>query len=112
MTARKAKPIAQVVECATSEESEENSSTRGVPVELILMHASFALGVKHRRNGVPPQFDRAESRGLNGHDQWIYERGRLFASLAPTNMPLWIGKELNPKAVRLYLAARERGYII
>jgi hypothetical protein len=69
---------------------------------------SLALGVEDRRRGAPPQFDREET---NGHSQWDYERGRLWASIAPPAMPLRIGRKINPKAVALYLAARKKGYI-
>jgi hypothetical protein len=84
--------------------------TRRVTVEWIMSTRSFALGVEDRRNGAPPQFDREET-SPNRLDQWEYERGRLWASLAPLTMPLRIGKKLNPKAVALCRVAFDRGYI-
>jgi hypothetical protein len=82
--------------------------TYAVSIARIMGSKSFALGVEDRRRGAPPQFDREET---DGHDQWDYERGRLWASLAPVTMPLRIGKKLNPKAVALARAAFDRGYI-
>jgi hypothetical protein len=60
--------------------------------------ASFQAGVAEVRAGLPPRFDL---------DDWSYERGRLWALIAPTN--------LNPNsrlANKLYVAAMLRGYII
>jgi hypothetical protein len=45
-----------------------------------------------RRRGVP--FDWRI-------DDWEYERGRQFAHIAPLDMPMRIGKQLNPNAVAL-----------
>jgi hypothetical protein len=45
-------------------------------------------------------------------DEWSYERGRLFAYIAPLDMPLWIDSKLNPKAVALYRRASARRLII
>jgi hypothetical protein len=45
-------------------------------------------------------------------DSWEYERGRLFAHIAPLNMPLRIGRKLNPKAVALFDAAFDRRLIV
>jgi hypothetical protein len=71
---------------------------------------SFALGVADRRRGVPPQFHR-ELPDEGDEDEWDYERGRLFASIAPASMPRRIGRQLNPKAVALCRSAFNRGYI-
>ena len=46
---------------------------------------------------------------INAH--WNYERGRQWASLAPKSMLVKVDGALNPKAVALYEAARNRGYI-
>jgi hypothetical protein len=82
--------------------------TKTVPIEQIMGSKSFALGVEDRRNGTPPQFDREE---IDGFSQWNYERGRLWASIAPVTMPLRIGKRINPKAAALYLAGLKKGYL-
>jgi hypothetical protein len=44
--------------------------------------------------------------------QWDYERGRLFAHIAPLNMPLKIGGKLNPKAIALCNAAFDRKLVL
>lgn len=44
-------------------------------------------------------------------DDWDYERGRLFAHIAPLDMPLWIGGKLNPNAIALFRAAHDRSLI-
>jgi hypothetical protein len=45
-------------------------------------------------------------------DSWEYERGRLFAHVAPLDMTLFTNKKLNPKAIALFNAALRRGLII
>jgi hypothetical protein len=63
--------------------------------ESIMRTADFAAGVSDVRAGRPPRFDEF-------YDAWSYERGRLWATLAPMSMPLRIGHKLNPKAVALF----------
>ena len=65
--------------------------------------SEFRLGFQEARNGIP--FD-----WRNG--AWEYERGRLFAHLAPLNMPLRVGQQINPKAVTLLEAAFKRKLVI
>jgi hypothetical protein len=81
----------------------EQIPTRGVTVSMIMASPAFARGLDDARKGVP--FD-----WRNG--QWEYERGRLFAHIAPLSMPLRIDGHLNPKAVALCEAAFDRGYIL
>jgi hypothetical protein len=83
--------------------------TRAATAEQIMRSGSFARGVADRRSGRSPQFDREDG---NGHSQWAYERGRLWASIAPRDMPLRIGGKLNPKAVALFDVAYGRGLIL
>jgi hypothetical protein len=80
--------------------------TEGVTVEWIMSRAAFRRGVEDRRAGRPMTWQ--------GEDEvhWEYERGRLWASLAPAAMPLRIGGMLNPKAVALYRAAAKRKLIL
>ena len=93
--------------------------TRGVGTQWIMRSPAFIAGVDDKRNGRAPDYDlycfsqdeddfQARTK-INGH--WNYERGRQWASLAPTAMPLKIGGVLNPKAIALYDAAVKRGYI-
>ena len=66
----------------------------------IMLHPHFARGLDDIRAG--------RSFADDVHDNyWAYERGRLFGAIAPSSMPLFDGKRLNPKAVRLFIAARE-----
>jgi hypothetical protein len=65
--------------------------------------SAFALGLEDARKGIA--FD-----WRNG--DWDYERGRLFAYIAPVHMPLRIGGQLNPKALALFEAAHARKLII
>jgi hypothetical protein len=83
--------------------------TRAATAEQIMRSGSFAQGVADRRSGRPPQFDREDG---NGHSQWAYERGRIWASIAPLDMPLRINGKLNPKAVALFGIAYDRGLIL
>ncbi len=55
---------------------------------------SFQAGVDDVRNGKAPRFD--SYRGVE------YERGRQWAKLAPLEMPLRLGRRLNPQALALF----------
>ena len=70
----------------------------------IMEHPHFERGLDDIRAG------RAFADHV--HDNyWAYERGRLFGAIAPRSMPLFKGKRLNPKAVRLFIAATLRELI-
>ena len=70
----------------------------------IMLHPHFARGLDDIRAG--------RSFADDVHDNyWAYERGRLFGAIAPSSMPLFDGKRLNPKAVRLFVAATQRKLI-
>jgi hypothetical protein len=73
----------------------------------IMGSAAFALGVAERRAGRALRYDM-----FTGDEAWNYERGRLWATLAPVSMPLVINGKINFKAVRLFEAAGDRGLII
>jgi hypothetical protein len=64
-----------------------------------MARATFALGVSDARHGrsYHPDFDL-----WVGNDQWAYERGRLWAVLAPRDMPLKIHGRLNGAAIAFY----------
>ena len=65
----------------------------------IMLHPHFARGLDDIRAG--------RSFADDVHDKyWAYERGPLFGAIAPSSMPLFDGKRLNPKTVRLFIAAR------
>ena len=74
-------------------------ATSPTTIPAIMGHATFALGVSDARNrrGYHRDFDL-----WRGTDQWAYERGRLWAVLAPPNMALKIDGKLNGAAIALY----------
>jgi hypothetical protein len=65
-----------------------------------------------------PEFERGFEEARKGEafdwriNDWNYERGRLFAHIAPLNLPLRIDGKLNPKAVALCDAAFNRRLIV
>jgi hypothetical protein len=82
--------------------SEQVPTTR-TTIAMIMGSREFARGFDDARKGVP--FD-----WRNG--DWNYERGRLFAHIAPLDMPLRIAGHLDPKAVALCKGAFDRKLII
>jgi hypothetical protein len=59
---------------------------------------AFLQGVEDRRSGRAPKYD------LHAEDPlWAYERGRLFASIVPIDLPILIDGKLNPKAERMFV---------
>jgi hypothetical protein len=77
--------------------------TRGVSTHAIVASKEFARGLEEVRKGLPFNPD-------NG--SWDYERGRCFGFIAPLDMPLRIGRALNPKALKLAEAAFDRKLLI
>ena len=77
--------------------------TRGVSLRTIVSSREFARGFDEVRKGLPFNPDI---------DEWDYERGRCFGFIAPLDMPLRIGRALNPKALRLAEAAFSRKLLI
>jgi hypothetical protein len=75
----------------------------------IMSSAAFQAGVDDVRRGLAPRFDV-----FNAYDRdelWAYERGRLWASIAPIAMPVTVSGRLNPRAVALLNAAFARKLI-
>jgi len=70
----------------------------------IMKHPHFDRGLDDIRAG------RAFADHVNDNC-WAYERGRLFGAIAPRSMPLFVGKHLSPKAVRLFSTATKLGLI-
>jgi hypothetical protein len=79
---------------------------RNTTAQAIMRRPEFGWGVDSVRNGEAPDFDSSQDR------YWSYERGRLWACLAPHSMPLTINGKVNPKAIALFHAAERRGFII
>jgi hypothetical protein len=89
--------------------------TRRVTIAWIMSSPEFKRGLDDARKGIA--FDwRVSGSGCDGADgadgAWNYERGRLFAFIAPLDMPLRTGGRINPGAVALYNAARGRNLIL
>ena len=81
----------------------KQARTRPVSTRSIVASREFARGLEEVRKGLPFNPDNGD---------WDYERGRCFGFIAPLDMPLRIGRALNPKAVKLAEAAFERKLLI
>jgi len=77
--------------------------TKSTTALAIMRSPGFKLGFQDARNGVP--FD-----WLN--NDWNYERGRMFAHIAPLNMPLIKSGKLNPIALSLLEVSVKRSLVI
>jgi hypothetical protein len=77
--------------------------TQPVSIYSIVGSREFARGLDEVRNGEPFNPD---------NEDWNYERGRCFGFIAPFDMPLRIGRQLNPKAVMLADMAFSRKLLI
>jgi hypothetical protein len=55
----------------------------------------FRRGVREVREGKAPRFDQ--------EDNWSYEHGRQWAVFAPRDMPVMVGRQVNFKALMLFL---------
>jgi hypothetical protein len=77
--------------------------TRLVSTYSIVTSREFARGLDEVRKGLPFNPDNGD---------WNYERGRCFGFIAPLDMPLRIGRALNPKALRLAEAAFKRKLLL
>ncbi len=73
--------------------------TRPTTSAEIMSAPTFGLGVADVRAERPyhRDYDLWDTNG-----QWGYERGRAWARLAPTHVPLRIKGRLNPAALRFY----------
>jgi hypothetical protein len=81
----------------------KQASVRAVSFHSIVASREFARGLDEVRRGLPFNPD---------NDSWNYERGRCFGFIAPLDMPLRIGRALNPKALKLAEAAFARKLLI
>jgi hypothetical protein len=79
----------------------EQVGTVSCSAAAIVRRAHFAVGVADFRASVPPRFDEMQD------NFWSYERGRLWAVLAPATLD-----PKSPLAVRLFEAAAKRGWIL
>jgi hypothetical protein len=76
-------------------------------IASVMASAAFRRGVDDVRRQRPPRFDAEESDGLDS-----YERGRLFAAIAPRTMPVLKNGRLHPPAVAICRKAFAKGEII
>jgi hypothetical protein len=83
--------------------SREQARTRRVSTRDIVASRGFTRGLDEVRKGLP--FNP-------NNDDWDYERGRCFGFIAPLDMPLRIGRKLNPRALKLAEAAFDRKLLI
>jgi hypothetical protein len=67
----------------------------------VISHPHFACGVEDYRKGRSPRFDTLQD------DFWAYERGRLWAAIAPRHMDFHTFQ-----AEELFAAAMLRDYIL
>jgi hypothetical protein len=81
----------------------KQAHTRPVSIRSIVASHEFARGLAEVRKGLPFNPD---------NDAWDYERGRCFGFIAPIDMSLRIGTQLNPKALKLAQAAFSRKLLI
>jgi hypothetical protein len=66
--------------------SRQQVPTRSATIEEIMAHPAFELGAADVRAGKPPRPDYDCWPDIN--NQWNYERGRVWALLAPRNCKL------------------------
>jgi hypothetical protein len=81
----------------------EQADSHNASTRTIVADKEFARGFEEVRKGLPFNPD---------NDSWEYERGRCFGFIAPLDMPLRIGRTLNPKALKLAEAAFDRKLLI
>ena len=67
----------------------------------VMRHPNFARGLEDIREGRPFNYEIQDN-------YWAYERGRQFGARVPPSLPLFIGKKLNPVAVKVFSLAYDR----
>lgn len=78
------------------------AETFQAPLEEIVWNTAFRRGFAEARSGRLPRYD--DEVMFQDGLAWVYEWGRQFAFLAPTDLALVLPDEgaLNPKAVELF----------
>jgi hypothetical protein len=74
----------------------EQVDTVPVTIREIMARPTFALGAADARAG---RLYHNDYDLWDTNDQWAYERGRQWATLAPRGVPLRQGGKLTPEAV-------------
>ena len=72
---------------------------RSASVHWIMSQPTFALGVADAR--ASRRYHRDYDL-WNTNGQWNYERGRMWAALAPPDVQLKLHRRINPRAVAFY----------
>jgi hypothetical protein len=85
--------------------AKEQIRTARCSTATIMLHPQFARGLDDIRHG-RPFADSADD------PYWSYERGRMFGRVAPADMPLFDGNQLNFKAMLLFQIAYDRRLIL
>ena len=78
----------------------EQEPTQPVSVPTIMRCRAFAAGVSDARAGLA---FRSDYERWETNDQWNYERGRAWATLAPRDVPLKRNGKLNERAVTWFI---------
>jgi hypothetical protein len=81
----------------------KQAHTHRVSIHSIVASREFARGFDEVRKELPFNPDNGD---------WDYERGRCFGFIAPLDMPLRVGRAVNPKALKLAEAAFARKLLI
>ena len=81
----------------------KQARTVSATLRSIVASKAFARGLEEVRKRLPFNPDV---------DSWDYERGRCFGFIAPLDLPLRIGRALNPKALELAEIAFSRKLLI
>jgi hypothetical protein len=82
-----------------TDRKEEQEPTHPVSIHWIMSQPQFTLGAADARAGRRYHADY-DLWNING--QWNYERGRMWAAMAPRNVPLKRAGKINPEAVHYY----------
>src|SRR5262245_11315655 len=95
----------------TARRTNEQLHTARATLVSIMRTRAFRRGFDEARKGVA--FDwRVGGNNTNANEAWHYERGRLFAHIAPLDMALCTNGRLNPNAIALCDAAFRRDLIL
>lgn len=79
--------------------SGEQIETRPTTIIAIMATATFAIGVRDARAKRPFHPD---ADVWKPNDCWAYERGRLWATVTPRDVPLKCNGQINPDAIAWY----------
>jgi hypothetical protein len=86
----------------------EGCETEIVTPRMIMRRKAFLFGVDDYRTGrsFRPAYENQEWGA-----QWDYERGRIWAAVAPQELEVMNGRAVNQEAVRMYNEACSAGII-